>query len=425
MLISAGELTEVRTAEHLRLPEFSQPLVTALQLVIISILEGWGVSPQNVVGHSSGEIAAACAAGLLTQEEAIKVAYLRGQASKNCENKEKDPVGMMAVGLGAEKVQKYISQSKGLVQIGCYNSPNSVTLSGDLAELEKVKVKLQADSHFARLLLVDLAYHSAFMTEIADSYEQLLLQSCEAPLKGKKSVSMFSSVSGRELDQPCDSKYWKSNMASPVRFDEALREMVSSRDGPDFLIEIGPSGALAGPITQIKKSLTGKAANFQYCTAATRGADSVKALFDVAGKLFISGGQVDLSRLNRDETNPGEPRPSVIVDLPNYIWNHSTKYWHESEASKDWRYRLFPHHDILGSKILGTSWHTPSFKKVLRVKDLHWLKDHKVSVEHKSNCSITDGFDRWEMRSSFLLQDSLPWLSKLFINVAKAFTLQK
>lgn len=78
--IATGELTEPRAAEHLRLPEFSQPLVTALQLAILAVLETWGVLPEAVVGHSSGEIAAAFAAGLLTSEEAIKVAYFRGQA---------------------------------------------------------------------------------------------------------------------------------------------------------------------------------------------------------------------------------------------------------------------------------------------------------------------------------------------------------
>jgi len=196
---------------------------------------------------------------------------------------------------------------------------------------------------------------------------------------------MFSSVTGKLLNRDCSADYWKANMTSPVRFDEAVKELVAGRDGADFLIEIGPSGALAGPIAQIKKGLGDKGLNIQYCTASTRGKDAIKSLFDVAGRLFVAGSSIALSKVNQAQDS-GTRGPSVIVDLPNYAWNHSTKYWHESEASKDWRFRKFPHHDLLGSKILGTSWNAPSWKKTLRVENLHWLKDHKVNRK-SSPCS--------------------------------------
>ncbi|KAI9742768.1 MAG: hypothetical protein M1818_003497 [Claussenomyces sp. TS43310] len=374
-----GELTEPRTADHLRIPEFSQPLVTALQLVMMSLLESWDVSPMSVVGHSSGEIAAACAAGLVTPEEAIKIAYYRGQGANN-EAQPKIPVGMLAVGLGSDQVQEYLAGSEDAVMIGCYNSPTSVTLSGSREELEKIMKRLQADGHFARMLQVNAAYHSMYMKDLAGVYEEFLLQNCEAPSSSRKEhVTMFSSVLGRELDQICNAQYWKTNMISPVRFDEAVTSMLSGRGAADFLIEIGPSGALAGPIKQIKKALGGQGNDVQYCAAANRGPESVKTLFDVAGRLFVAGGHINLSKVNADAAI--DARPSVVVDLPNYVWNHSTKYWQENESSKDWRFRLFPHHDLLGSKVLGTSWHAPSWKKVLRVEDLHWLQDHKMGHE--------------------------------------------
>ena len=192
-----AELLEPRESEHLRQPKFSQPLVTALQLVILEALIAWGIRPQSVVGHSSGEIAAACAAGYLTPEEAIKIAYFRGQAASNCRDESKGPVGMLAVGLSAEDVQRYIFESKNSVQDGCYNSPKSVIISGRISELEKIKSRLQEDHHFARMLLIDLAYHSPFMTNIAENYEDLLLRNCESPLPSKEAVTMFSSVTGQ------------------------------------------------------------------------------------------------------------------------------------------------------------------------------------------------------------------------------------
>lgn len=358
-------------------------MVTALQLVLLSVLESWGVQPQAVVGHSSGEIAAAYAAGLITREEAIKIAYFRGQAASECNDESKPAVGMLAVGLGADQVHDYLNDSGSLVQIACYNSPSSVTLSGDLLELEKVKSRLTEGRHFARLLQVDLAYHSSFMGDIGKRYAELLFENCEAPLKGNDTTTMFSSVSGHKQGQECDAQYWVSNAINPVRFEQAISAMVSGPDAPDFLIEVGPSGALAGPISQIKNAMPSQGTHIQYCAASSRGKDAVKALFDVAGRLFISGGSVDLAKVNKHEPEHEEPNPSVVVDLPNYVWNHSTRYWHESESSKDWRFRQFPHHDLLGSKLLGTPWHAPSWKKTLRVEDLPWLKDHRVSFAHE------------------------------------------
>ena len=372
------ELVEPRSPELLRSPEFSQPLVTALQLVIMAILEDWNVTPQAVVGHSSGELAAACAAGYLSKEDALKAAFYRGQAAKNC-NPIPTLVGMLAVGLGPEQVMKYIDGSTDTVQIACFNSPDSVTLSGTLSSLEDIKTHLVEDGHFARLLQVNLAYHSLYMKEIGEDYQALLEADFEnfSPKRGH--VSMFSSVFGHEMEGITDAHYWKENMVSPVQFDQAAQAMISGKESVNFLIEIGPSNALAGPVKQILAKLGSQGANVQYCTAMSRGQDSIKSVYDVAGRLFASGGVIDLAKVNTDMVGAQKVTPSVIIDLPNYSWNRSNEYWYESEASSDWRNRMFPHHDLLGSKILATSWHTPAWKKTLKVNDLPWLKDHKVS----------------------------------------------
>ena len=375
-----GELTEARTSEHLRQPEFSQPLVTALQLVLLDVLRRWGVEPQSVVGHSSGEIAASCAAGYLSEEDAIKAAFYRGQSAKNRKRDETEAVGMLAVGLGADTVNEYLADAQGQVQIACYNSPKSVTLSGAVVSLQLIKDKLVQDGHFARMLLVDLAYHSKFMTEIGEDYEALLQQNFEPLSRKYGSVDLFSSVSGQKMSGPADAKYWKDNMVSPVKFDEACREMLSARNAPNFLIELGPSGALAGPFSQINESVGTEGSKAQYCPALSRGADSINSLFKIAGELFVAGANITLSEVN-SEHDSSLPLPSVIVDLPNYAWNHKNKYWHESQASKDWRFRPFPEHDLLGTKILATPWGAPSFRKTLLLERLPWLKDHKMGTD--------------------------------------------
>ena len=136
--------------------EFSQPLCTAVQIILVNLLRLWAISPVAVIGHSSGEIAAAYACGALTLQEAIVVAYLRGLAS----TKRTIPSGAMAaIGLGREEVKPYLIHG---VVIGCENSPLSTTLSGDSVGVDSVLQRLREESRgvFARRLRTEHAYHS-------------------------------------------------------------------------------------------------------------------------------------------------------------------------------------------------------------------------------------------------------------------------
>ncbi|KAJ2981691.1 hypothetical protein NUW58_g6624 [Xylaria curta] len=374
------ELTAARSAEALRQPEFSQPLVTALQIALLRVLEEWGVRPNAVVGHSSGEIAAAVAAGLITSSAAIKTAYYRGQASKKVDTPA-EPVGMLAVGVGPDVIEKYLRPEEATIQIACYNSPNSLTMSGTVSGLQKLSDRLKEDGHFARLLLVDLAYHSDYMMEIGEIYEGMLLQEgnmFEKPEQSErtKGVRMFSSVTGHVIqpEDDVDAAYWKKNMVSPVQFTLATSELLTQSNA-DFLIELGPSNALSGPISQIKKSL-GK--DGQYVSALKRGPGATLSMYDAAGRLFLAGDQqLSLARVNR----LSQQSARIVIDLPNYAWNHSTRYWHETRASRDWRFKEFINHDLVGSKMGATGWHAPVFKGVLKLANLPWLRDHKLGSD--------------------------------------------
>lgn len=138
--------------------ELSQPLCTAVQIAIVDLLASWGITPTIVVGHSSGEIAAAYAAGALTRESALIVAYYRGFVCKNF-NKAG---GMAAVGMGTADVQQFLVPGVG---IACENSNSSVTLSGDLTALDLAleKIKAHNGATFARRLQVTTAYHSGML----------------------------------------------------------------------------------------------------------------------------------------------------------------------------------------------------------------------------------------------------------------------
>lgn len=316
--------------------------------MIVEVLRSWNICPQAAAGHSSGEIAAAYCAGYISMEDAIKIAFYRGQASVKTQRGEETTGGMLAIGLGPQGVLEYLANFDTLV-IACFNSPNSITLSGDASTLAKIEARLKADGHFARMLHVDLAYHSGYMSRISDEYKRFLDQDVQTRTPDESQIPMFSSVSGEKLEESPDSSYWRRNMASPVQFDQAVRSMTAGKSGANFLVEIGPSGTLAGPISEIKASLPQQGSHIRYLTAFRRDQRDLRSLFEVAGQLFISGAEVDLAVINKRD----HVAPRCVIDLPNYTWNHSTRYWYESEASKDWRFRLFPPHDLIGSKIIG------------------------------------------------------------------------
>jgi acyl transferase domain-containing protein len=185
-------------------------------------------------------------------------------------------------------------------------------------------------------------------------------------------------VTGELVVKAPDAAYWLINMVSPVRFAQATTVLLNDSEAPNFLVEVGPANALAGPVSQIKKSLSGAAADSQYVSALKRGAQAIIPLFEVAGRLFLSSASPNLKAVSSVSSTR---RPAVIVDIPNYAWNHSTRYWHETTASKDWRFKKFILHDLLGSKMIGTPWNAPTFKRTLKLGDLTWLKDHKLGAQ--------------------------------------------
>lgn len=149
------ELSKPAERSNISKAYLAQPLCTAIQIALVNSLARCGVQPSAVVGHSSGEIAAAYAAGALSCSEALATAYYRGYVT----TQQTLSGGMAAIGLGAGDVLDFLTDG---VVIACENSPGSTTISGDLDQLRKVvsAVKEQRPDVLARELKVEMAYHS-------------------------------------------------------------------------------------------------------------------------------------------------------------------------------------------------------------------------------------------------------------------------
>ena len=150
-----AELQKPAKTSQINCAELAQPLCTAIQIALVNQLRHYGIRPRAVVGHSSGEIAAAYTSGALTLPLALITSYYRGFVTRR-----QDLVGgMAAIGLGRTAVTGFLEDG---VVLACENSPHSTTISGDLENVQHTVAKIREAKPevLARLLKVDMAYHS-------------------------------------------------------------------------------------------------------------------------------------------------------------------------------------------------------------------------------------------------------------------------
>ncbi|KAL4772444.1 hypothetical protein BDW60DRAFT_216463 [Aspergillus nidulans var. acristatus] len=343
--------------------ELSQPLCTALQIVLVNILSAWGITPSSVVGHSSGEIAAAYASGAISARSAIILAYYRGKLAKQLEGKG----AMAAVGLSKSLVAQYLEEG---VVIACENSPQSVTLSGDSAAVDRVVDTIKRDHPdiLCKRLRVSTAYHSNHMCKIGAQYESCIGGAIEHK---DKMLPLFSSVTTGTITKPTalDAAYWRRNLESPVLFSPAVRSILTKSRCRTF-IEIGPHSALSGPLQQIFRAVETKS-ELSYIPTLTRNEpDSHTQLLATAGLAHTGGLAVNLNIIN----GPG----STISNLTPYPWQHNTRYWHDSRLTREWRFRPHLHHELLGARSVESSELEPAWRNLLRLEDVPWVSEHAL-----------------------------------------------
>ncbi|KAL8335898.1 hypothetical protein RB598_009873 [Gaeumannomyces tritici] len=372
-LLKAGKQSRVDQAE------VSQPLCTAVQVALVDSFAAVGIRPAAVVGHSSGEIAAAYAAGALTAREAIVVAWLRGVAAKMQQRKG----SMAAVGLGWDEVKPYLAGTTAAV--ACENSPHSVTISGDTPAVEAVLAKIKQSrpggrDALARLLKIDKAYHSYHMAEVGGWYRNAL-EHHDVVAGGARSCLFYSSVTGKLL-RPGDSlgpEYWTSNLVSPVLFSTAVSEMLRNPDvagqpNRSVTLEVGPHSAMAAPLRQIMADAT-PPATLPYVAAMIRSRNCVESYLTAIGKLHQLNVAIDLRSLL-----PGGPGASPFLpDLPRYAWDHEETAWWESRTSKEWRLRKHPYHELLGIRTTESTDLEPTWRNVFHVEHSPWVRDHVIA----------------------------------------------
>ncbi|KAF2190022.1 reducing type I polyketide synthase [Zopfia rhizophila CBS 207.26] len=383
-----AELYASSETTHINKAEYAQPISTAVQVALVDLMKSLGVYPKVVLGHSSGEIAAAYCAGAISATSAWKIAYFRGLHSTVLARSDEENGAMLAVGLSAKDVQPHVD-SVGNVVIACINSSKNVTISGKNDSINRLERILSDQGVFARKLKVDMAYHSPAMNAAAREYSKSLGK-LKPGVRSPHRITMVSTVTGKWIseDQLCSPQYWVNNMVSPVKFSEALggldfgtgRKIWKKLDRSHrnhekatFLMEVGFHGALRGYVRDILND-AGSTGNIGYASVLTRGQSPVKTLRESLGQLYCHGYALNLHTLNQLDEHP-----RLLADLPEYQFNHSKSYWEEGRISK--RIRLHPQGklDLLGKPSPDWNLLEAKWRNFIRVSEMEWVEDHRIN----------------------------------------------
>ncbi|RYP25133.1 hypothetical protein DL765_000014 [Monosporascus sp. GIB2] len=374
-----GELKKDASSSRIMESAFSQPLCTAVQIFQVDLVRAAGIEFAAVVGHSSGEIAAAYAAGLISAEDAICIAYYRGLYSGLSQGSVSKRGAMMAVGTSAEDAHDLLSfpEFEGRACVAAVNSTTSVTLSGDEDAIEELKIIFDDEQKFARILKLDTAYHSHHMNACSTKYLNSLA-ALDIQIGPGSETLWFSSVYGSEMDKHdlLKGPYWDSNMVNPVHFMQALDGACAAVELFDLAIELGPHPALKGPALQ---TIHGRIPHtVPYTGLFQRGIPAITSFADALGYAWTHLGKRAVNLQSYDRFVSGNSSPRLFKGLPTYAWDHENEYWHESRYTRAMRMRPGPVHELLGHLTPDSTEQDMRWRHILRLSEIPWLKHHRL-----------------------------------------------
>lgn len=361
--------------------ELSQPLCTAVQVVLVEVLKLAGITFDVVVGHSSGEIGAAYAAGFFSATDAIRIAFYRGRYAFMAKGPDGQKGGMLAVGTTLEDARELVELPafEGRVSVAAYNSDASVTLSGDLDAIEEVKEVLDDERVFNRQLKVDTAYHSHHMIPCSAKYYEALNNCKVQILKPSGETKWYSSVYDGKLMEPCEElkhTYWVDNMVNIVLFATSLKSALTNTvPQPTQVIEVGPHAALKGPASNVIEEVV-KAA-LPYTGTFTRGQNDVNAVASTLGYLWAQFGRSSADWKAYSQVFSSSI-PTILQELPSYPWNRDRLFWYEARKSRVNRLRHDPAHVLLGTRTDSINEREYRWRNYISSKEIPWLSGHSI-----------------------------------------------
>ncbi|MBI0294153.1 SDR family NAD(P)-dependent oxidoreductase, partial [Streptomyces sp. PRKS01-29] len=341
-----------------------QPVLWAVMVSLAELWRSYGVEPAAVIGHSQGEIAAACVAGALSLEDAARVVALRSKALRALSGLG----GMVSVSLPVGEVRERLDRWGERLSVAAVNGPSAVVVSGDADALDELLAACEGEGIRARRIPVDYASHCAHVEDIEDELRQAL-----AGISPRSSsVPFYSTVTAGVLDtQELGAGYWYRNLRQTVRFDETVRALLA--DGFQVFIE-----ASAHPVLTMGVEQTAEDHGTRVTAVGSlrRDEGGIERFMTSLAEAYVGGASVDWAGLF---AGTGARR----VDLPTYAFQR-THFWLESEAVETAGDVASVGLDSAGHPLLGAAVPLPDSDGFLLTGRLSlrthpWLADHAVA----------------------------------------------
>jgi amino acid adenylation domain-containing protein len=301
--IDRSGVLDVLNSPRIHSTDLAQPALFALEYALAQLWQSWGVSPSVVLGHSVGEIAAACVAGAYSFEDGLRLISQRGAIMQSLPDG-----GTMASVLAAEEaVRPFVAPYASTVAIAAVNSPLSTVISGAAADVETICAALQARGISSKPLHVSHAFHSPLM----EPAEAPLESAATAVRLSRPAIPVISNLTGQPAGPDAFAPaYWRAHLRQPVRFAASIASL-----DVDALIEIGPDATLLG----LARQCLGDAAPVCIPSQRRKQPGSATAL-EALATYYTSGGDVDWNAVHRAH---GSPRR---IPIPNYPFQRE-RYW--------------------------------------------------------------------------------------------------
>jgi len=333
-----------------------QPLLFSLALSYAAAFRALGVQPSAVIGHSMGEVAAACVAGALSLEDAARIVCRRSALLRRVSGKG----AMAVVELPLTEAEAALAGYEDRVSVAVSNSRRSTVLSGDPGALDQILSALEAREVFCRRIRVDVASHSPQMDPLAADLRDAL----QGLTPKRADLAIYSTVTcAIESGEALTAAYWVKNLREPVRFSTMALRLLE--DGYDAFLEMSPHPLLGGALSELAEERG--AAALTLC-AGRRDEDDLGSFLTATAAAHCAGLPVDFE--------PLFPERGRLLSLPAVPWQRE-HFWYEPVAPPALR---------AGTKgLLGDAFNpaaqpgTSYFQLELDVEQLPFLADHRVN----------------------------------------------
>ncbi|MCE5303540.1 MAG: SDR family NAD(P)-dependent oxidoreductase [Planctomycetaceae bacterium] len=368
---------------------YTQPAMFAIEYALAALWRRWGIEPTAVMGHSVGEFAAACTAGVFSLEDGIRLIARRAKLMQSL-----PAGGVMAAVMAAEPiVAAALEAYQGQVAIAALNGPASVVISGDEPAVRQLLEQFDGQGIRSKTLATSHAFHSHRMDPILGQLDE----AARSVQYSAPKLGIVSNLTGRLADAQtyADPTYWSRHARSPVRFAESLQAMVDA--GCEMFLEIGPSPTLIG---MGRRCVTGE--QLTWLPSLRPGRDDWQVLLDSLAELYVHGATIDWAGFDRDYVRRK-------ISLPSYPFQRR-RYWASGADVGDFdsfsssRRKGPPLHPLLGRKLVAAA-SDQVFEASLAANRPAILFDHKIQQQVVMPAS---GYLEMVLAASAVVHDR-PW----------------